>query len=75
MSTDHSGHENFPNMANKPGENFEVRQTSNREDYTPDPSKSIPLSPARQALLDDIIARYGCEPTIERVRRYTPDCV
>jgi len=30
-------------------------------------SKSIPLDKARQALLDDIIALYSCEPTIERV--------
>ncbi|KAI9758922.1 MAG: hypothetical protein M4579_002733 [Chaenotheca gracillima] len=58
-----------------PGENFEVRQTSNSEDYTPDPSKSLPLSPARQRLVDDILALYSCEPTVERVKRYTADCV
>ena len=58
-----------------PGEQFEVRQTHATEDYKPDPSKSIKLSPARQALVDDIIALYGCEPTVERVKRYTPDCV
>ena len=58
-----------------PGEAFEPRQTSTSEDYTPDPSKSIPLSPQRQALIDDIIALYCCEPTIRRVERYTPDCV
>ena len=58
-----------------PGENFEVRQTSSTEDYTPDPSKSLPLSPARQRLMDDIIALYSCQPTTERVKRYTPDCV
>ena len=57
------------------GENFEVRQTSATDDWHPDPSKSIPLDKARQALLDDIIALYSCEPTIERVKRYTPDCV
>lgn len=64
-------------MATKtaPGEQFEVRQTSSTDDWHPDPSKSIPLSPARQALLDDILALYSCEPTIERVKRYTPDCV
>ncbi|KAH8791783.1 hypothetical protein F5882DRAFT_291109 [Hyaloscypha sp. PMI_1271] len=61
--------------ASAPGENFEVRQTSATEDWHPDPSKSIPLDKARQALLDDIIALYSCEPTIERVERYTPDCV
>ncbi|PSK48588.1 hypothetical protein B9Z65_102 [Elsinoe australis] len=58
-----------------PGEQFEVRQTNATEDYTPDPSKSLKLSPARQALVDDIIALYSCEPTIKRVERYTPDCV
>jgi len=62
-------------MSTAPGEQFEVRQTSTSEDYTPDPSKSLPLSPARQALVDDIIALYSCEPTIKRVERYTPDCV
>lgn len=61
--------------ATAPGENFEVRQTSSTEDWHPDPSKSIPLSPARQALVDDIIALYNCQPTIERVKRYTPGCV
>lgn len=63
------------NSASAPGENFEVRQTSETEDWHPDPSKSLPLGKARQALLDDIIALYSCEPTIERVKRYTPDCV
>ncbi|KAF4548653.1 Hypothetical protein D9617_26g078660 [Elsinoe fawcettii] len=58
-----------------PGEQFEVRQTNATEDYKPDPSKSIKLSPARQALVDDIIALYSCEPTVKRVERYTPDCV
>jgi hypothetical protein len=62
-------------MSSAPGEQFEVRQTSTSEDYTPDPSKSIKLSPARQALVDDIIALYSCQPTIKRVERYTPDCV
>jgi len=62
-------------MSSKPGEEFEPRQTATSEDYTPDPSKSIKLSPQRQALIDDIIALYSCEPTIKRVERYTPDCV
>ncbi|RDX41395.1 hypothetical protein OH76DRAFT_1333861, partial [Lentinus brumalis] len=57
------------------GEHFEVRQTSATDDYKPDPSKSIKLSPARQTLLDDIIALYSCQPTCRRVERYTPDCV
>jgi hypothetical protein len=61
--------------ASAPGEKFEVRQTSATDDWHPDPSKSLPLDKARQALLDDIIALYSCEPTIERVKRYTPDCV
>ena len=61
--------------ASAPGENFEVRQTSATEDWHPDPSKSLPLDKARQALVDDILALYSCEPTIERVKRYTPDCV
>ena len=65
----------FPSSSSTPGEQFEARQTHPSEDYTPDPSKSLPLSPARQALVDDIIALYSCEPTIKRVERYTPDCV
>ncbi|EPE27609.1 hypothetical protein GLAREA_04400 [Glarea lozoyensis ATCC 20868] len=58
-----------------PGEAFEVRQTSATADWKPDPSKSIPLDKARQALIDDIIELYSCNPTVERVKRYTPDCV
>ena len=45
-----------------PGENFEVRQTHPTEDYAPDPSKSLPLSKARQALVDDILDLYCCKP-------------
>ncbi|MCJ1229066.1 hypothetical protein MMC12_005730 [Toensbergia leucococca] len=71
--TDASSKTHFPSSG--PGEHYEIRQTSSTDDYTPDPSKSLPLSPARQALVDDIIALYSCEPTIERVKRYTPDCV
>ena len=67
---------NFPNATGStPGEQFEPRQISESEDWTPDPSKSIKLDKARQELIDDIIALYSCEPTIERVKRYTPDCV
>ena len=67
---------NFPGKnSDTPGEQFEVRQTAPSDDYTPDPSKSLPLSPARQALVDDIIALYNMQPTVERVKRYTPDCV
>jgi len=69
-------HRHFPNLTSAdPGEKFEPRQTHPTGDYTPDPSKSIPLSPARQALVDDILALYACEPTVQRVKRYTPDCV
>lgn len=68
-------HRQTATMSSKPGEEFEVRQTSTSEDYTPDPSKSIKLSPQRQALVDDIIALYSCQPTIRRVERYAPDCV
>lgn len=76
-STSHpdSGKTNFPTDSSLPGEYFEVRQTHPTGDYTPDPSKSIPLSPARQALVEDIVALYEMKPTIERVKRYTPDCV
>jgi len=70
-----SDKEHFAGKAGMPGENFEQRQTATSEDFTPDPSKSLKLSPARQALIDDIIALYSCEPTIRRVERYTPDCV
>ncbi|KAF2216595.1 hypothetical protein CERZMDRAFT_109445 [Cercospora zeae-maydis SCOH1-5] len=61
--------------ANAPGEQHEVRQQTTTEDMKPNPSASLPLSPARQALIDDIIALYSCQPTIKRVERYTPDCV
>ncbi|KAI9847417.1 MAG: hypothetical protein M1838_000912 [Thelocarpon superellum] len=61
--------------ANAPGEQFEVRQTASSDDYTPNPSKSLPLTPARQRLVDDILALYSCEPTVERVKRYSADCV
>ena len=63
------------NTASAPGENLDVRQTSKPEDWHPDTSKSLPLDKARHVLLDDIIALYTCEPTIERVKRYTPDCL
>ena len=61
--------------ASAPGENYEPRQTHDTEDYSPDPSKSIPLSKTRQALVDDIIDLYSCKPTVEKVKRYTRDCV
>ncbi len=55
-----------------PGEQVEPRQTLSQEDQEPDPSKSIPLSPARQKLIDDVIALYSCQPNVERVSRYAP---
>lgn len=75
MASTETSKTHFTTDPNAPGEQFEVRQTSSSEDYKPDPSRSIRLSPARQRLLDDIIALYSCEPTVERVKRYTPDCV
>ncbi|CAN9097340.1 unnamed protein product [Alternaria alternata] len=70
-----SANSGFPKTSDAPGEQFEPRQTATSEDYEPDPSKSIKLSPQRQALVDDIIALYSCQPTVQRVKRYTPDCV
>ncbi|KAJ3991327.1 hypothetical protein F5050DRAFT_1794574 [Lentinula boryana] len=67
MSTD--------NRRQLPGEHFEPRQTATSDDYTPDQSKSLSLDPPRQRLVDDILALYSCKPTVERVKRYTSDCV
>ncbi|KAF1980516.1 hypothetical protein BU23DRAFT_576422 [Bimuria novae-zelandiae CBS 107.79] len=72
--------ESFPKTSDAPDEQFEPRQTATSEDYTPDPSKSLKLSlapppPPRQRLVDDIIALYSCQPVVERVKRYTPDCI
>ena len=39
------------------------------------PSKSVKLPPNRQALIDDVIALYSCQPTVDRVKRYSRDCV
>lgn len=75
QSSADSGKVNFPTDATLPGEYFEIRQTHPTGDYKPEPAKSLALSPARQALLDDIIALYEMKPTVERVKRYTPDCV
>src|SRR3954454_19777755 len=78
MSTnDHIDHTtNFPkNTTDIPDEVFGARQTHPTGDYKPDPAKSIKLSRARQALINDVIALYSCQPTIERVKRYAPDCV
>uniref|UniRef100_A0A0W0G9I6 Uncharacterized protein n=2 Tax=Moniliophthora roreri TaxID=221103 RepID=A0A0W0G9I6_MONRR len=66
---------NLPQSSNAPGANFEVRQTMPTDDAHPDPTKSLLLSPARQRLIDNVIALYSCQPTRERVSRYTPDCI
>ncbi|EIW72234.1 hypothetical protein TREMEDRAFT_66776 [Tremella mesenterica DSM 1558] len=58
-----------------PGEQVEPRQTLPTEDMEPDPSKSIPLPPNRQKLIDDVIALYSCQWTVERIARYAPACV
>lgn len=76
MSSQESSTVNFPSLSSStPAEQFEVRQTSSSEDYTPDPLKSLPFSQARQSLIDDNIALYSCKPTIERVKRHPSDCV
>jgi len=56
-------------------QSFEPRTVSETDDWTPDPSKSIKLPANRQAMLDDVLALYSCQPTIERVKRYTEDCI
>lgn len=66
---------NFPIDPKLPGKSFEPRQSDPTGDYTPNPSKSLPLSPARKALVDDIISLYEMGATVERVQRYTPDAV
>ena len=48
----------FPG-SDAPGERFEVRNIMPSDDNTPDPSKSIKLSPARQRLIDDVIDRVS----------------
>ncbi|RSH91797.1 hypothetical protein EHS25_009167 [Saitozyma podzolica] len=58
-----------------PGEQVEPRQTLPTEDMEPDQSKSIPLPLNRQSLIDDVIALYSCQPTVERVARYARACV
>jgi hypothetical protein len=49
-----SAESGFPDTSSVPGEQFEPRQTATSEDYEPNPAKSIKLSPARQALVDDV---------------------
>lgn len=52
MST--NANSGFPKTSDAPGEQFEPRQTATSEDYTPDPSKSLPLNSQRQRLVDDV---------------------
>lgn len=70
-----SGKVHFPKDPKQPGKHFEPRHTDPTGDYTPNPSQSLPLSPARRALVDDIISLYEMGATVERVKRYTPDAV
>ena len=65
----------FPRDPKLPGKYFEPRQSDPTGDHTPNPSKSLPLSPARRALVDDIISLYEMGATVERMQRYTPDAV
>jgi hypothetical protein len=65
----------FPTDPKLPGKHFEPRQSDSRGDYTPNPSKSLPLSPTRKALVDDIISLYEMGATVELMQRYTPDAV
>ncbi|KAK4102718.1 hypothetical protein N658DRAFT_494753 [Parathielavia hyrcaniae] len=68
----------FPTDPKLPGKHFEPRQDDEPTptgDYTPNPSKSLPLSPARQALVDDMISLYEMGATVARMQRYTPDAV
>jgi len=58
-----------------PGEQFEPRQTYETSDFTPNKDKSLPLSPQRQALVDDVLALYSYRPSIDRMGRYTPDAI
>jgi len=55
-----------------PGEQVEPRQTLPTEDMEPNPANSIPLPPNRQKLVEDIIALYSCQITVDRVARYAP---
>ncbi|KAK4125066.1 hypothetical protein N657DRAFT_643869 [Parathielavia appendiculata] len=75
QSLSESSKVHFPTDPKLPGKFFEPRQNDPTGDYTPNPSKSFPLSPARKALVDDIISLYEMGATVERMQRYTPDAV
>jgi len=70
-----SGKTHFPTDPSLPGPRYEPRQTDPTGDYTPNQAKSLPLSPTRQALVNDIVSLYEMGATIDRVKRYTPDAV
>jgi hypothetical protein len=76
MSTKPTATNGLPTDPSLPGTAFEHRQDFPKgESTTPDQSKSLPLDSARQSLLDDILALYSCQATVERIKRYTPDAV
>ncbi|KAF2749514.1 hypothetical protein M011DRAFT_398392 [Sporormia fimetaria CBS 119925] len=65
----------MPTTSDAPAEDFEPRQTFAHADFEPHPERSLELDARRQALVDDILALYSCDPSIERVKRYTPDAI
>jgi hypothetical protein len=75
QSLSESSKTHFPTDPRLPGKCFEPRQNDPTGDYTPNPSKSFPLSPARKALVEDIISLYEIGATVDRMQRYTPDAV
>jgi hypothetical protein len=70
-----SGVLHFPADPLLPGKCFEPRQSNPTNDYTPNPIESVPLSPARKALVDNTISLYEMGATVDRVKRYTPGSV
>lgn len=81
MSNQNAPHYDKTNLSSfsGKGETFETRQSGadpeNKEEWIPDPSKSLSLPPARQRLFEDVMALYTGQATVERIRRYTPDAV
>lgn len=51
-----SANSGLPDTSSTSEEQFEPRQTATSEDYEPNPSRSIKLDPARQRLVDDVLA-------------------
>jgi hypothetical protein len=62
-------------MSSFPSPSHKKSSRIHNSDWHPEPTKSLPLNAARQALVNDILALYSCEPTVDRIKRYTPDCV